>query len=103
IPILVSQALILPAWTAQALKISLKDYLTGAYLGPATAVLPFALVFLVISRLWPPAHLSTLALQLLLCFTTFLPAAYFLAFSRSERQLWLARLRPSRPLINEIS
>jgi O-antigen/teichoic acid export membrane protein len=100
IPILVSQAVILPVWTARALKISLKGYVAGAYLGPTAAVLPFAVVYLIISRVWPPAHLATIAVQLLACLTTFLPAAYFLGFTRSERQVWLARLRPSRPIID---
>ena len=103
LPIVVSQALILPAWTARALKMSLREYFADAYLAPFTAVLPFAMTLWIVSRLWPATHLLTFALQVLLCLTTFVPAAYFLAFSRGERQRLVARVRPVRPLASEIS
>jgi O-antigen/teichoic acid export membrane protein len=102
LPILVSQAIVLPIGTARALRMSLQDYFTGGYLGPLLAVMPFAASLFVASRLWPTTHLVTFALQVGGCLITFVLSAYFLAFNETERQRWISRLRPARRLANEV-
>lgn len=101
LPILVSQAVILPVCTARALHLGLRTYFTKAYLGPMLAVLPFAVVLYAVSRTWPSEHLMTLAAQIGLCLVSFVPAAYFLAFDRTERERWVTRFKP-RSLTSEV-
>lgn len=103
IPILVSQALVLPAVTARALKMSLGSYFLNAYLGPLLAVVPFAAVLIAVSRAWPARNLVVFALEVAGSLLVFVPAVYFLGFNRTERALWLSRLRPSRVLASEAS
>lgn len=96
IPILVSQAVLLPRWTTRAFGIRGTDYFAGAYLGPMLAAVPFGAALFVISRVWPPHHLLTFAVQVAGCVIAFIPCAYFVAFTSRERQHVLARLRPTR-------
>jgi O-antigen/teichoic acid export membrane protein len=103
LPVLISYGLILPAWTARALKISLRDYLSGAFWGPIAAVVPFGVCLMAFARLWPATHLSMLALQVVMCLLVFVPSAYFLALNRGERQRCVARFKAWRPLVNEVS
>jgi len=102
LPILVSQAVLLPIWTARALKLRLREYFVEAYLGAFLAMLPFGGSLLIVSRLWPPSNLPVFAFQVLVCLTTLGPGTYFLAFNRKERHDWLAKLRPTRQLVNEV-
>jgi O-antigen/teichoic acid export membrane protein len=103
LPILISQAILLPIWTAHTLRLGLLSYFSSAYLGPLLAVLPFAGMLYAISRLWPATHLVTFAAEVAASLMVFAPAAYFLAFSRDERRHWMARFRPARQLVNEAS
>jgi O-antigen/teichoic acid export membrane protein len=95
LPILV-WAGVLPVTTARAVNMTLGDYFKHAYAGPLAAVVPFAAVLFWVSRTWPASNLLTFALQVTICLTTFVPAAYFLAFGQVERQRWIARVRAMR-------
>jgi O-antigen/teichoic acid export membrane protein len=92
LPILISQAIVLPIGTARALRMTVFDYFTGAYLGPILAVIPFAATLFVISRLSPATNLLLFALQVVVSLMAFVPAAFFLAFSREERHRLVAKL-----------
>ena len=102
LPILITQGCILPVYTASALRLRLASYARGAYLVPLVAVLPFAALLYVVSRLWPPANLVTLAAQVVACLTVYLPCAFFAGFDRSERQRLLARFVPRARLADEV-
>ncbi|MGE3507396.1 MAG: lipopolysaccharide biosynthesis protein [Vicinamibacterales bacterium] len=103
VPVLISQALVLPLVTARTLRLPFGSYVAGGYVGPILASVPFAIALLGFSRTWPARNLVTFALQVVASLAVFVPAVYFLAFNRSERALWLSRLRPSRTLASEAS
>ena len=85
IPILVSQAIILPIYTSRIVGLSLRDYAAQAYLGPLLAAVPFATLLFVISRTWPASNLLALAMEIIAALVVFAPAAYFIALTRAER------------------
>jgi hypothetical protein len=91
----VTQALILPAYTAKRLNVSGRAYLLGGYLGPLAAALPYAATLWVVARQWPAQHLPALALQIACCLMVFVAFAYLLAFNRAERQQWFGRFSSS--------
>jgi O-antigen/teichoic acid export membrane protein len=95
VPIFVTQALILPAYTAKRLNVSGRAYLVGGYLGPLAAALPYAATLWVVARQWPAQHLPALALQITCCLVVFAAFAYLLAFTRIERQQWFGRFSSS--------
>lgn len=101
VPIIVTQAVVLPIYTARSLGVSLTKYFTAAYLGPLLSVVPFAAVLFAISRAWPAPHLPALAAQIAVSLVVFAVSACFLAFNRAERQVWAGRLRLSRRLASE--
>lgn len=103
VPIVLTQAILLPMWTARAVGVTLRHYVATAYVGPVAAVLPFALCLFTISRIWPPAQLVVLAVEVAAALAVFAPSVYFLAFTPEERQLWLGRFRGWRALANQPS
>jgi O-antigen/teichoic acid export membrane protein len=103
LPVLVSQALMLPVMTARALKIPLGHYVMAAYLGPVLAIVPFGLALFAVSRHWRASNLPTFALEVAASLAVFVPAVYFLAFNRTERVHWMERVRPPTRLANQLS
>lgn len=96
VPIIVTQAFILPIVTARTLRLSIAEYFTRAYLGPMVATVPFALALFLIAGRWPAEHLVTLAGEIALSLCVFLPCAYFVAFNKEERERWFSKLRPGK-------
>jgi O-antigen/teichoic acid export membrane protein len=101
IPILVTQAIVLPIYTTRSLRLSFGEYATGAYLVPLAAVLPYAATLYAVSRLWPAAHLPGLALQVMVCLLTYVPFAFVAGVDRELRQRLLARFVPAARLADE--
>ena len=101
VPILISQALILPVYTTRRLKLRLTDYAISAYLVPLGAVLPFAVTLFIISRLWPPGNLVVLALEVMLCLGLYLPVAFVAGIDCHVRRRLLARFMPDEHLVDE--
>lgn len=96
LPIIATQAFILPVVTARTVHLSLAEYFSRAYLGPLVATVPFALALYLIAEVWPAAHLITLAGEIAVALCVFFPSAYFVAFNREERERWFSKLRPGK-------
>ena len=100
LPILVSQAVILPIYTSRVLNLRVTDY-AASYMIPLAAVLPFAATLLAVSRMWPPTSLTMLAVQILICLAVYLPFAFVTGFDRTQRQRLLGRIVPAARVAGE--
>jgi O-antigen/teichoic acid export membrane protein len=102
VPILITQGVILPIYTARSLHLRFGEYATGAYLVPLVTVVPYAAALFAVSRLWPAQNLLVLAIQVVLCLIVYVPFAFVAGIEREYRQRILARFLPAARLADEL-
>jgi O-antigen/teichoic acid export membrane protein len=102
VPIVVSQAVILPVYTTRLLKLRITEYATAAYLVPLAAVIPYSAMLFVISRRWVPGNLYVLALEVAICLAAYLPIAFVAGSNREQRQRLRARFAPRARLADGV-
>jgi O-antigen/teichoic acid export membrane protein len=92
--IVIFQGILMPAFICQALRIPLRDYVSGAVAGPVLAVIPFAAVMYVLVRIWAPAGYGGVVAVAAACAPIYLGIAWFTCLDRDQRSAaagWLAK------------
>lgn len=103
LPLVITQAFVLPVYTARALSLPFKRYLLDGYIGPIAAAVPFAGTLYLVSRTWPPQNLFALAVEVAVCLLAYAGPAYYLSFTQSQRNGWFGRALSASGLVKQAS
>jgi len=87
IPDLICTAVIIPLYTTRVLKLSMREYIARAYVGPALAAIPtaavgWALARVTVSPSWPLFGAEAMAMV-----AVFAASSYFLCLTPEQRGL----------------
>ncbi len=91
LPIVVSQAIVLPGVALSALRVSAREYLSRSVLGPLVAAACYAGTLWLARSVATPGTLLEFGAEVALCLVVFIVPAYFLCFDSGERQRYFGR------------
>jgi O-antigen/teichoic acid export membrane protein len=97
IPVLFTQGLIMPLYTCYAFRISITDYIRESWLGPVLATLCYAVILTTVRQTDLPNTIPGLVASVLIALPSLLIVAYFVCFSKIERQIYIGVLRSLLP------
>ena len=91
VPSVLVSLLFWPWYVRYTLGISIRSYISAAWLRPGAAAVPFGLLSYWIERRWPAPNLPTYALQVAAILPTVVLAAWYLCFDLPDRKAYARR------------
>ncbi len=100
IPMAIGCGLFLFPHACEVVGLPIKRFFGESFVPAAIPIIPTVVITLLLSRYWPPVNLAVLALQFMICVSSY-GLIYLMCISKEERTSYAARMRGLRRITHE--